>query len=77
MMPHLHTLLGRQSPDPVQADSQQGNDPYLHLAECASGSLGQRHLQNHRPDKRGEGDQLSSGRDVLLIAPVLPRDGKG
>ena len=35
MMPHLHTLLGRQSPDPVQADSQHGNDPYLHAPEDA------------------------------------------
>ena len=41
MMPHLHTLLGRQSHDPVQADSQQGNDPYIHQAVCASGLLGQ------------------------------------
>ena len=43
----------------------------------APGSLGQNHLHDHRPDKRGEGDQPSSGRDVELITPVLPRDAKG
>ena len=69
--------FGGQGPDPVQADSQQRNDPYLHQAVCASGSLGQHHLQDNRPDKRGEGDQPSSGRDVELITPVLPRDAKG
>lgn len=61
----------------MQADSQQGYDPYLHQAECASGSLGQHHLQDYRPDERGEGVQPSSGRDVELITPVLPRDAKG
>ena len=68
--------FGGQGPDPVRADSQQGNDPYIHQAECASGSLGQHHLQDHRPDKIGKGNQPSSGRDVELITPGLPRDAK-
>ena len=33
MMPHFHTLLGRQSHNRVQADSQQGNDPYIHVVK--------------------------------------------
>ena len=61
----------------MRADSQQGNEPYLHQAECASGSLGQQHLQDHPPDQTGNGNQASSGRDVDLITSVLPRDAKG